>query len=219
MEYTVKRLTQAVTLDADWDKAVWQGVEALRVANVLGPALQAPVTAEAKLGYDDSFVYVIFRVEESYVRSVCRNYHDSVCQDSCVEFFFTPGDDVSRGYFNIEINCGGTMLLHHQVRPRADHVAAASGDCDRVEIAHSMEKIVEPAITEPTTWTLEYRVPVDMLETYAAVVRPAPGVHWRANFYKCGNSRPQGHYITWAPINQDRIDFHVPEFFGTIIFE
>ena len=219
MEYVVKRLDEAPGLDADWDQAVWRGVEPLAVKNVLGPALVAPMTVDAKVGYDDDFVYVIFRVEESYVRAVCENYQDSVCNDSCVEFFFTPGEDVSPGYFNIEINCGGTMLLHYQVKPRVDHVVLPDADCDRIEIAHSMPKIVEPALTEPTVWTLEYRVPVDMLEKYATVARPGPGVKWRANFYKCGDSRPQPHYLTWAPILQERIDFHVPEFFGTIVFE
>ena len=53
---------------------------------------------------------MIFRVEDRYVRAVSKNYHDSVCKDSCAEFFFTPGTDISAGYFNVEINCGGVML-------------------------------------------------------------------------------------------------------------
>ena len=69
---------------------------------------------QAKLAYDAAALYVIFQVADRYVRATAENYQDQVCEDSCVEFFFTPGEDISHGYFNLEVNCGGTVLFHHQ---------------------------------------------------------------------------------------------------------
>ena len=61
--------------------------------------------------YDERALSIIFRVEDRYVRAVAECFQDSVCTDSCVEFFVAPLPD-SQAYFNFEVNCGGTMLLH-----------------------------------------------------------------------------------------------------------
>ena len=174
---------------------------------------------QAKLLYDDQFIYVIFRVEDKFVRAVSQKYHDLVCKDSCVEFFFTPGADISLGYFNIEINCGGTMLFSHQITRGIDTTAVSDSDCDKVEIFHSESRIVEPEKQEPTTWIIEYRVPIGILEKYCPVAKPAPGVIWRANFYKCADDTSHPHWLTWSVVDKSTPDFHRPEFFGTLEFE
>ena len=101
---------------------MWGGAETLSVA--LWP--WAPGTArhveahtdhmpkvQARVMWDDDYLALMFRVEDRYVRAVAGhpwNGSDSVCTDSCVEFFVAPvaGSD---GYLNCEANCGGTMLL------------------------------------------------------------------------------------------------------------
>jgi hypothetical protein len=207
--HQVQRAKEPPALNGKWDECVWKDVKTLEIKNFKGP----------KVLYDDSYIYVFFRVEDKYVQAVARNYHDSVWLDSCVEFFFTPGTDISQGYFNIEINCGGTMLFYHQLARGVDAVAVADSDCDRVEIFHSEPKIVDPEKQEPTTWVIEYRVPLDMLAKYAEVVRPAPGVQWRANFQKCAGKTSHPHGLTWSLIDTPKPDFHRPEFFGTLEFK
>ncbi len=44
--------------------------------------------------------------------------------------------------------------------------SSAARDMARIEIAHSLPRIVDPELTEPTTWTIEYRLPLDVLEKY-----------------------------------------------------
>jgi|EP01043_Picozoa_sp_COSAG02_P004287 hypothetical protein len=63
--------------------------------------------------WDSDFLALMFRVEDCYVRAVAGhpwNGVDSVCTDSCVEFFVSPvkGSDA---YLNCEVNPGGTMLI------------------------------------------------------------------------------------------------------------
>jgi len=220
MVYHVKRIREAVTIDANWDKPVWKSVEPLELAYYMGDKPEHMPRTQAKLAYDDQAIYVIFRVEDRYVRAVAERHQDMVCRDSCVEFFFTPGTDVTKGYFNLEMNCGGIMLLHYQVVPRKPTAVMTPEDLAQIQVAHSMPKRVDPEITEPTVWTVEYRLPLSLVTKYAPyAAMPAPGVEWRANFFKCADQTSKPHWLTWSYVDRPKPDFHVPECFGTLRFE
>lgn len=217
-KYKLARASESPKLEGDWDGQIWDNVEAIDIKHYMGDEPEHKPRTQARLLYDDDFIYVIFRVEDKYVRAVARNYHDSVYQDSCVEFFFSPGEDTSIGYFNIETNCGGTMLFHYQSVPGAK-VPVSESDCDKVNIFHSEPKIVEPEKKQPTVWLVEYRVPIDVLEKYcSSVTRPRPGICWRANFYKCADKTSHPHWLTWSVIDNPQPNFHLPQFFGTLEF-
>jgi len=219
MKYAVRKTAQPVKVDADWNKAVWKEVEPIPIKHFMGEEPEHQPKTQAKALYDDESVYVIFHVEDRYVRAVNQDNPKIVCQDSCVEFFFTPGTDLSEGYFNIEVNCGGTMLFQFQETPQKESQILQNPEKEGVEIAHSLPRRVDPEIEEPTTWTLEYHLPVKLLEKYCAVQKPAPGVVWRANFYKCADKTFHPHWLTWSVVDFPRPNFHLPEFFGTIEFE
>lgn len=217
--HEVRRLAQALTVAANWDAPAWQGVAPLELTYFMGDRPAHFPKVQAKLAYDDAALYVIFRVEDRYVRAVAKKHQDPVCRDSCAEFFFAPGDDVAPGYFNIETNCGGTMLFHFQVVPRQNQVPLTPEELARVQIAHTMPKIVDPEVAAPTTWCIEYRVPFDILgRYYPAAKKPAPGVLWKANFFKCGDDTSHPHWLTWSYVDRPRPDFHVPTSFGTLMF-
>jgi len=216
--YRVQRLTQPLTIDAQWDKAPWRRVEPLTLEYFMGEQPEHRPFTQAKLLYDDENVYVIFRVEDRFVRAVATETHGPVWKDSCAEFFFTPGADVEEGYFNLEVNCGGTPLFHFQKEPRTNQIPLAPEEMRQIEIAHSMPRTVEPELAEPTIWTIEYRIPVAVLERYRSVVRPRPGAIWRANFYKIADDTSHPHWLTWARIDKPTPDFHQPHFFGTLEF-
>lgn len=219
LTYGVPQAEEPITIDADWNKPAWRDVEPLELAHAMGERPEHFPKVQAKVAYDAANLYVIFRVKDRYVRAVARKHNDPVCRDSCVELFFTPGTDASKGYFNVETNCGGTMLLHFQVIPRRDPQSLSDDAMNRIEIAHTMPKIVDREIAEPTTWVVEYRLPLDLLEVHLPdAVRPAPGVVWRANFYKCADDTSHPHWLTWAKVDRPKPDFHVPECFGYLKF-
>lgn len=218
MMYQVNRLAEPIAIDSNWDKPAWREVEPIELTYHMGKKPEHFPNVQAKLMYDAHAIYVIFRVEDQYVRAVAEKHQGPVCRDSCVEFFFTPGTDVKKGYFNLEMNCGGTMLFKFQVIPRQS-TDIEPADVERVEVAHSLPRIVEPEITAPTVWTAEYRLPTDMLAKYMPeATRPAPGVTWRANFFKCADRTSHPHWLTWSFVDRPKPDFHVPEYFGTIKF-
>lgn len=215
--YKVTRLTQSMPIDANWDKKQWQDVEPIEITNYIAEIPPFRPKTTAKMVYDDENVYVIFKVEDSYVKSVVQEYNGNVSGDSCVEFFFSPDTNYPERYFNLEVNAGGTPLIFYIVQPWTDYTKLDAEAIDKIEIAHSMPKLIDPEITEPTTWTIEYRVPLSMLEQFSNVTRPEPGTIWKANFYKTASKSMNPHWVTWAEI--DRKNFHMPQFFGTLEFQ
>ena len=219
MTYNAVRLHSPPALDADWDKEPWAAISPLLIARHMGPEPSHMPKTQAKLAYDDGSIYVIFRVEDRYVRAVAENHQDAVYADSCVEFFSSPGPDIGRGYFNLEMNCGGTMLFgYHPAEGQGEPRRLSIEECGSIPVAHSMPRIVDPEIQEPTTWTVEYRIPLDLLGNYCEVDAPAPGVEWRANLYKCADESSHPHWLTWSPVDFPTPSFHRPESFGTLRF-
>ncbi len=218
--YAVRRAEQPLILDARWDKPAWGRADPIELTYHMGERPAHFPKVQAKLLYDDEAVYVIFRVEDRYVRAAASAHQGPVCRDSCVEFFFTPGTDVDKGYFNVEVNCGGTMLVHFQVVPRKNPMPLKPAELDAISIAHTMPRIVDPEIARPTTWTVEYRFPTSLAATYyPGAKKPAPGVTWRANFYKCADDTSHPHWLTWSCVDRPKPDFHVPSSFGTLVFQ
>lgn len=219
MSFKVTKVASPPTIDANWEKSPWLAIEPQSIDQYVGDKPEHCPKTQVKIAYDDAAVYVIFRVEDRYVRAVAAKYDGKVWRDSCVEFFFTPGRDATRGYFNLEMNGGGTMLLHFQEAPRKNCVHIPASELSAIQVAHSLPKIVDPEIAKPVTWTVEYRLPVTILNHYCKVDRPAPGVIWRANFYKCGDATSHPHWLTWSPVDVRPPDFHRPEFFGMLEFQ
>jgi hypothetical protein len=217
--YKVVKLKKPMKIDAVWEKKQWKNVSELEITNYMGniPVFR-PVT-RAKMMYDKENIYVIFQVQDCYVRCLTNQINGPVWQDSAVEFFFAPDISSPEKYFNLETNCGGTPLLHYNLIPRRDSKRLDVEDIKQIEIVSSLPQLIDPEISNPLTWTIEYKIPLSMLEKYGSVNRPAKGVEWRANFYKIAENSSNPHYITWSVVENDKPNFHMPKFFGRLVFE
>ena len=218
-KYCIPRLSDNLPIDGDWGKIPWREIAPLDIDQVAGELPAHNPQVQAKLAYNDQALFAIFQVADRYVRATAENYQDPVCQDSCVEFFFTPGEDLNHGYFNLELNCGGTALFHHQKGRQLEDLPVSQANFEQLEIAHTLPKIVFPEVEKALTWVVEYRLPFAILSAYAPIDTPGPGMRWRANLYKCADSCSHPHWLTWSPVDTPVPDFHRPKFFGVLIFE
>ena len=217
--YCVTRVDQPVAVNAVWEKSPWDEIGDLMLGEYMGDRPVHFPGVQVKLAYDVEVLSVIFRVADRYVCARKKAYQDRVCEDSCVEFFFTPGEERSQGYFNLELNCGGTAYFHHQRGRGSNDIGVDREDFEQIEIAHSMPKIIDPEIVAETPWVVEYRLPFRLLENYAPLVYPATGVVWLANFYKCADESSHPHWLTWSQVDLPTPEFHQPAFFGRLVFE
>lgn len=217
--YKVSRLKKALKVDANWDKSQWKNIKSIKIDKYMGKISAFQPQVQAKMAYDKDNVYVIFRVEDRFVRSVVQEYNGNVSGDSCVEFFFSPDTGSPLKYFNLEINAGGTPLMFYVEKPWTGFKKLEANEISEIEIAHSLPAKVDPEITGPVTWTIEYRIPLSLLSKYSNVSRPAPGVIWKANFYKTGSQTSNPNYLTWSFVDNPKPNFHLPQFFGTLQFQ
>ena len=220
--YMFERAAVTPALDGNWEGPAWKNVPALDITHFYRTELSdhRPRT-QAKAIYDGSGIYIHFRVEDRFVRAVETKYHGKVWEDACVEFFVQPLPE--RGYFNFEINCGGTLLLSYQENPNwKGSSLRKAGDVPRrlakgVKIFHSMPETVEPEVADPVVWNVAYFIPFETLEAYLGDLGNPAGQTWRANFYKCAENNSHPHWASWSPI-EGELNFHKPEFFAPISF-
>ena len=217
--YHVRRLRHKPMIDAKWEKKEWRKAGIVRIERHMGSIPAFVPTVEAKMGYDQENVYVIFRVKDRYVQSRILEYNGSVSTESCVEFFFAPDASRPLSYFNLEINAGGTPLIFYITKPMSEIQRLKPEEIQMIEIAHSLPRVVFPEIQEPVTWTIECRIPFTLLEKYTTVTKPDKGSEWRGNFYKTGSRTSNPNYMTWAFVDHPKPNFHLPQFFGTLKFK
>lgn len=227
MHYTFRYARSAPGLRGEWDSPPWRDADTLEIAAFHKYSLPPLPRTRAKALYDETGIYVHFRVEDSYVFSMHEGYQVPTCQDSCVELFLQPRTlEGFKGYFNFEINCGGHLLLWYitdpgsreqGVRRPMQSVPVATNWLDRVKIYHSMPGVVRPPIVEPTVWTVEFFAPFALLEAYAGAL-DFSAEPWRGNFFKCGPAPVGKHWAAWSPID-DKLNFHQPKFFAPLRLE
>lgn len=219
LEYKIQKLSNPPKIDAVWDKLPWNEIEPITIGNYMGDKPEHFPFTQAKMAYDNTAIYIIFRVEDQYIKAVNERNQGPVYQDSCVEFFFSPESDSKNGYFNIEMNCGGVMLFHFQESASSEKTILSEDDLQQIEVAHTLPRIIKNEITDKTTWSVEYRIPFSMLKKYMSFSTPEMNSVWRANFYKCADKTSHPHWLTWAPVDNATPNFHMPEYFGVLEFQ
>lgn len=217
--YIVKKLNTDLSIDGNWYKQEWQNVEGLNILNHMGSYPHFFPKTKVKLLYDEEHLYGIFLVEDRFVQCVVEENNGPVYEDSCVEFFFSPDENNPLFYFNLEMNCGGVALMQFATEPRKKFNYILPSEIAQVEIAHSLPNKVFPEIQEEVLWTIEFKLPFTILSRYSTISYPKPGVVWKGNFYKTASKTSNPHYITWSFIDRPNPDFHLPEFFGSLVFQ
>lgn len=219
MEYNVLKANSCFDFSDSWDQGGWANAEIAEIKSYMGDKPVHLPKTQVKVLYDDQKIYVYFKVQDQYLRAVAEKFQDPVCRDSCVEFFFVPGSDLATGYFNFEVNCGGTFLIYHQTALNENQVKLSEDDIKLIKVEKNMPKIVDPEIKESTEWFIKYSFNIDMLSKYCKVDKPCSGAKWRGNFYKCGDRTSHPHWITWSEVDSPEPDFHVPTSFGVLNFK
>ena len=154
------------------------------------------VKVRFSIGHDGSNIYLSYEVEEPQVRAVNTGFNSRVWEDSCVEFFFSP-----EGYGK-----------EHNEREWLPESALSE-----INTAPSLGWKVIESRDELTTWILSVRIPVTVL-CYSSI-QNLSGMKATANFYKCGDLLKEPHFLSWKPVHNDQPDFHLPAYFGELVFE
>jgi len=184
----------------------WSAVPKLSIDNLLWSD-PVDIKAEAALCYDDDGLYVRLTAIEKNIRAENTGKLGIPCEDSCLEFFFSPINGDSR-YFNVEVNPNGCLYLGFGSSRYNLHRLIALYESFSVETSRT-----------PDGWLVTYRIPWDFIRLFFPEFKACSGTTMRANFYKCGDLTVQPHYFSWNPITLENPEFHCPDHFGLLCFE
>lgn len=224
MEYRVNYLAEPAALTADWWAPVWQQADVITIDQFREESSRHRPITEARLLYSAAGIHGIFRVQDRYVRCVHTQFQDLVCKDSCVEVYFHPqtGQREGNGYLNLEMSGNGTLLSYYITNAERapggfkEFVKLTPEQGRQVAIRTTLPPVVEPELSEPTEWCLQFFLPFSVLEEYVGPLGSPSGQTWRCNLFKCADESSHPHWASWQPVPE--LNFHMPETFGVIRF-
>jgi len=167
------------------------------------PEVKATITAGADA------LSIRYRVRGLDLRAEFAEDHGEVWTDSCCEFFCRPLGEVA--YQNYEINCIGAMTASVRTA-RSENVRKYSAE--EMALIGRYAPLGRESFAEKTgmqQWEVGYDIPYPLI---SGAGKPAL---LEANIYKCGDRTPHPHFLSWAPIDRPKPDFHCPQFFGLLV--
>ena len=168
-----------------------------------------------RIAYSKDEIYLQFVVNENAVRAIYSDDETSKpYEDSCVEFFWTPGSD--NIYYNLEFNAVGTLLYQGGAQ-RGNRHRFSNEVTEQIRRSTNLPKQAFDTREDINTWQLTAAIPLSIFSL--GTVEPLEGRTVKANFYKCGDKLPVPHYLSWSPIGTERPNFHTPQYFGNLCFE
>jgi len=210
--YSLKKLTIELQEIANDDR--WQRIEEIKIKDYLWMQNNYKPEVIVKACYSDKYIYLRFLVFEQKIAVRYLNAGDPVFKDTCVEFFINLFPRETEQYFNIEMNAIGTIKMGYGIKRNRSYLTAS--DLNEMKIVTSIKHPVT-GLHGSDYWKLYCAIPIKLLEKISKKKFNADDAI--GNFYKCGDETEFKHYGMWNLIENSKPDFHLPEYFGKIIFE
>jgi len=204
----------------DKNSPVWKSLETAAIDNFHSKSSDHRPQTTARIAYNDHAIFLLFEVDDQYIRSTHTRYNSKVNEDSCVEWFIKP--EAAEGYYNFEMNAGGILHVNYIIDPerdengkRKDIRAIPEDHAKMIEIKTDMPRVIEPEITSKESWCLIMMIPFMFFDYYTPIKRIDSSI-WQGNLYKCGDKTSHPHWAAWSPVRE--LNFHQPQHFGEFIF-
>lgn len=183
----------------------WDAIDALEIN--IPYRTPADIQAWAKLCWDETGFYVNLRAREAHIRCEETGLLPMICNDSCLEFFFRPMAD-SMAYFNFEFNPACGLWLGHGL---------GVNDLVRLVVHDEQETFQPKSYRTDDGWGITFHVPFTFVRHFFPEFKAYEGLQFFGNCYKCGDLTVQEHYLSWNLVDQEKLSFHTPQFFGEMI--
>ena len=189
------------------DTIHWDTLERFPV-NRLYWTRETDISAEARICYDSTALYVQLSAVEKHIRAEESGPLGLPCEDSCLEFFLAPELDDKR-YLNFEINPNGCI-----------YSGIATSIKDLLRLIPENQDLFHPRTERTQTgWMATFQIPFSYLKMFFPDFEAIPGKRVLANFYKCGDKTDTPHFLSWNELTSSVPDFHRLCDFGILYFE
>lgn len=206
LTYTVKRQQG----EPDWSAAP---VALLDCNNWNWP--YAPLSKAQVVLLDNGEMAVrLWSYEEGPV-SHCTVNDGFVYKDSCIEFFVDPYPEKSDIYLNFESNHIGALFINYgeETDWHFRHKTTELG------LVHPEVSCFSGQDADGGYWGVTYKIPPVFWKTIYGTSDLPSGHKMIGSFFKCGDETARPHFCSWNKIEFERPNFHLPQFFGTLVIE
>jgi len=209
--YEVRRTAGPIKVDGKLDDTAWKKAPLVGDFVNTSDGSQSAYKTEARVLYDENFIYFAFRCVDDNIWSTMRRRDEHLWEEEVVEVFL-QGDPNQPSYIELEVNPLGAMLDIYMLAVRKP-LHYESWNSEKLRWAVQVDGTVDgkPGDRE---WNCEIALPLEDVVT-APHNPPLPGDRWRMNLYR-GEQRPTPANLAWSPTFRD--DFHIPQRFGEIVF-
>lgn len=217
--YTCFFTPKPLTIDGKLDEPEWQHSDVITF-HIPG-SLKNPVSiTEARILWDDQFLYVGFRAYDKEIRSQLTRRDANTCQEDVLEIFIKPSDKIIT-YYNFEINALGTVydaMNFKRNQNEAEHRKASIWNCDGLKIAVFVKGKINNRDGEDEFWQLEVAIPFSKLPSLAGKA-PKIGEQWKFHLARYDHSvyLSKGQELS-SSANLSIVSFHYIEEWNTLKF-
>ncbi len=207
--------TGTIKLDGKLDEAAWKDAPTTGVFVRSMDGLQAEQRTEAKVLWDDKFLWVAFDVEDKDVWATMDKRDDKLWQQEAVELFIDADGD-GKSYVELQTNPKGAIFDSYLPQYRQNQNDWDSG----MKVAVKVDGTLDNRTDTDKGWTVEMQIPLEAArgkEKEMKNVPPKVGTEWHVNFFRLDMpaGRPQWG-SAWSPPMVG--DFHALDKFGVLVF-
>ncbi|MHC8950185.1 carbohydrate-binding family 9-like protein [Sphingobacterium hungaricum] len=163
-----------------------------------------------QIAHNNKAIVLHYTVEEQFIKAQYVRPNEAVWEDSCVEFFISF--DNKEHYYNLEFNPLGTGLIGYGTSDKQNRKRLSAEDIRTLETFTSVTSTLSAK-----RWSMVLVIPLSVFSQSS--IDSLSGNEFHANFYKCGDNLPNPHFISWTKIDNGTPNFHLPEYFGSILFK
>ena len=224
--YVARRATQPIIVNGKLDEADWKSAPSTGpFVNTLTGAPGGPAT-EAKLLWDDKFLYVAFENTDTDIWASLGKRDDKLWTQEADELMI-DADGNGRGYIELQVAPNGNVFdtylpQYRKYEDSLDPKRKPYSWNSKMNVKVTVDGTLNKHDDQDRSWTVELALPLEDvkgLDTEAALPRlpPHQGDVWRINMFRM--DIPQGksqQAVGWSPPLVG--DFHALDKFGELAF-
>ncbi len=207
-----------IKLDGKLDEPAWKEAASTGAFVKTMDGGKAESVADAKVLWDDKYLYVGFTIEDADVWSTLTQRDDKLWTQEAVEMFIDAAGDGkdTDHYVELQTNPKGAIFDSYLPGYRKNQNDFDAG----MKVAVNVDGTVDKRDDKDKGWTVEMQIPLEAAkgkDKEMKNVPPVVGTTWRVNFFRMdmpGGKAQQG--TAWSPPLVG--DFHALGKFGLLVF-
>jgi len=224
--YVARKVTGHIVIDGKLDEAGWKAAPSTGAfVNTMTGAPSGPDT-QAKLLWDDKFLYVAFENADTDIWSSLNKRDDKLWTQEADELM-VDADGNGRGYIELQVAPNGNVFdtylpQYRKYEDSLDPKRKPYSWNSKVDVKVTVDGSLNKHDDQDRSWTVELALPLDDvkgLDTAAPAPRlpPQQGDVWRINMFRMDMPQGKGQQaVGWSPPLVG--DFHALDKFGELAF-